>query len=316
MFKVIALTVVAVLLSVTANNDEKLIFYEDFDQVVDVFTSGKWVKSGNEMYADQPILIKPPTRTVVGYELDKGVQLTQEMKHYGFGARFSTPLISAEDEIVIQYELKLEEKLDCGGAYIKLLRDSDVLLHNLSNETPYTIMFGPDKCGSDSRVHFILQYHNPVTNEWTEHRYDGQIKPKLDRGYHLYTLSIKKDNSFSVYIDSKPMAEGSLLDDLTPPINPPKEIDDPADFKPSTWVNEAYIADPAAVKPVDWDDEQPKKIPDRSQSKPASWDESAPDTIPDPHASKPADWDDEEVSMNIFSIVCHTCICALCIVCS
>lgn len=302
MFQTIALVVAAVSLSATASSAaEKLIFHENFDGASDVFETGKWVKSDNAKYKDQPILIKPPTRTIAGFENDKGVQLTQEMKHYGFGAKFPTPLTSTEDEIVIQYELKLEERLDCGGAYIKLLRDRNVSLEVLSNETPYTIMFGPDKCGSDSRVHLILQFQNPVTKEWSEHHYNGQIKPKMDRGYHLYTLAIKKDNSFEVLIDTKSVARGNLLDDLKPPINPPKEISDPRDFKPSTWVDETHIVDPAAAKPADWDDSQQKKIPDAKQTKPASWDESAPETIPDPEAHKPDGWDDEEVSFLLIS---------------
>jgi hypothetical protein len=37
--------------------------------------------------------------------------------------------------------------------------------------------------------------------------------------------------------------------DLTPPINPPKEIDDPTDSKPADWVDEATIDDPDAKKP-------------------------------------------------------------------
>jgi hypothetical protein len=28
---------------------------------------------------------------------------------------------------------------------------------------------------------------------------------------------------------------GSLFDDFEPPVNPPQEIDDPADFKPEDW---------------------------------------------------------------------------------
>ena len=29
-------------------------------------------------------------------------------------------------------------------------------------QTPYTIMFGPDKCGSDSKLHFIFRHTNPL----------------------------------------------------------------------------------------------------------------------------------------------------------
>lgn len=44
------------------------------------------------------------------------------------------------------------------------------------------------------------------------------------------------------------MNTGSLLEDFTPPVNPSKEIDDPTDSKPSTWVDEKKIPDPEAKK--------------------------------------------------------------------
>ena len=34
---------------------------------------------------------------------------------------------------------------------------------------------------------------------------------------------------------------GHLLESLTPPINPPEEIADPSDKKPSDWVDDAKI---------------------------------------------------------------------------
>ena len=52
-----------------------------------------------------------------------------------------------------RYEVKFQNALECGGAYIKLLVDSaDLQLDNFLDKTPYSIMFGPDKCGADSKV--------------------------------------------------------------------------------------------------------------------------------------------------------------------
>jgi hypothetical protein len=46
--------------------------------------------------------------------------------------------------------------VDCGGAYIKLLTDGSLKDLSLFNDkTPYTIMFGPDKCGGVSKVRYI-----------------------------------------------------------------------------------------------------------------------------------------------------------------
>ena len=38
----------------------------------------------------------------------------------------------------------------------------------LDNESPYSIMFGPDKCGGTNKVHFIFRFTNPVTGETEE----------------------------------------------------------------------------------------------------------------------------------------------------
>lgn len=96
---------------------------------------------------------------------------------------------------------------------------------------------------------------------------------KNDQMSHVYTLVIRKDNSFEILIDQETARKGSLLEDFQPPINPSKEIDDPEDKKPEDWVDDEMILDPEAKKPEDWVDVK---------------------TIPDPEAMKPEDWDDEE----------------------
>ena len=63
------------------------------------------------------ILWSQPLLSYSGFENDKGLQLTQEMKHYGFSSKFPTPLETKGKDIVLQYELKLEEGLTCGGLY-------------------------------------------------------------------------------------------------------------------------------------------------------------------------------------------------------
>lgn len=56
-----------------------------------------------------------------------------------------------------QYEVKLPGGgLTCGGAYMKFLTHGEV--HDpeqLKDDTPYTVMFGPDKCGSTNKVCFL-----------------------------------------------------------------------------------------------------------------------------------------------------------------
>lgn len=43
--------------------------------------------------------------------------------------------------------------LECGGAYLKLLKEEAALhAEEFSNASPYVIMFGPDKCGATNKV--------------------------------------------------------------------------------------------------------------------------------------------------------------------
>lgn len=56
-----------------------------------------------------------------------------------------------------------------------------------------------------------------------------------DKEPHLYTLIVRPDNTFSVLVDNKEFNAGSLLEDFTPPVNPPEEVDDPNDEKPEDW---------------------------------------------------------------------------------
>ena len=56
-------------------------------------------------------------------------------------------------DVVVQYEIALLDRLECGGAYLKLLSaDESFTPETLSNTSPYSIMFGPDKCGSTNKV--------------------------------------------------------------------------------------------------------------------------------------------------------------------
>lgn len=63
---------------------------------------------------------------------------------------------------------------------------------------------------------------------------------------------LKPDDTFEVLIDQAVVGKGSLLEDMVPPVNPPKEIEDPNDKKPEDWDERAKIPDPEAVKPDDW----------------------------------------------------------------
>ena len=171
----------------------------------------------------------------------------------------------------------LQDGQDCGGGYIKLLSYSKNLdLREFRDSTPYTIMFGPDKCGSESKLHFIFRHVNPKNQTITEKhckKLDTKERSTLeecfkDKRPHLYRLLIKPDNSFEMYIDYTLVNYGTLVDHFDPPVNPPAEIDDPDDFKPEDWDEREKIPDPSASKPDDWDESQPRQIMDEDAEMP------------------------------------------------
>ncbi|KAL6891227.1 calnexin [Trichoderma longibrachiatum] len=230
-----------------------------------------------------------------GIDGDKGLVVKNPAAHHAISAKFPKKIDNKGKTLVVQYEVKLQKGLDCGGAYMKLLRDNKALHQDeFSNTTPYVIMFGPDKCGHNNRVHFIVNHKNPKTGEYEEKHLNSAPTVNVVKTTELYTLIVHPNNTFSIKQNGVETKAGSLLEDLSPPINPPKEIDDPNDSKPEDWVDEARIPDPEAVKPEDWDEDAPFEIVDEDAVKPEDWLEDEPTTIPDPEAQKPEDWDDEE----------------------
>lgn len=220
---------------------------------------------------------KPSTNSKYSgaYEVEQNLFLKDANRFYGLGAP-----ASAQVPFSFQYEVQLTEGLTCGGAYVKLLEEYP---EDFDDQTPYVIMFGPDKCGTTDKVHFILRYKG------VEHHLDG---PKIanDKNLHLYGFTLE-GNALELFIDGESKFKGSL-GDLSG--WPTLEIDDPEDLKPEDWVDTPKIDDPDAVKPDDWDEDAPLTIPDMDAMKPSGWLDDEPAEIPDPEAAKPQDWDDEE----------------------
>ncbi|XP_020811300.1 calnexin isoform X1 [Drosophila serrata] len=231
---------------------------------------------------------------------DLGLVLKSKAKHAAISAPLRKPFDFKQDKpLVVQYEVTLQEGQECGGSYLKLLsagKDTEQLTA-FNDKTPYTIMFGPDKCGNDVKMHFIFRHVNPINGTITEkhcnkpkNRLEEPFKDKLP---HLYQLVVRPDNSFEIRVDHKIINEGSLLTDFKPAVNPPAEIDDPNDKKPEAWDEREKIPDPTAHKPDDWDEDAPPQLPDADAVMPDGWLEEEPDMIFDPTASKPEDWDAE-----------------------
>lgn len=247
----------------------------------------EWAYVG-EWAVEEPTVFK-------GMEGDKGLVVKNAAAHHAISAKFPKKIDNKGKTLVVQYEVKLQNGLECGGAYLKLLRDNKALhQEEFSNTSPYVVMFGPDKCGSTNKVHLIINHKNPKTGEYEEKHLATAPAARIVKTTELYTLIIHPNNTAIIKLNGEQVKEANLLEDFQPAFNAPKEIDDPKDSKPDTWVDEARIADPEAKKPEDWDEDAPFEIVDEEATIPEDWLESEPLTVPDPEAQKPEDWDDEE----------------------
>jgi len=201
---------------------------------------------------------------------DKGIQTSEDARFYGLSTKMDKPFNSSDGkDIVIQYSVKHEQDIDCGGAYIKLLPGGDNFdAVNFGGDSPYGIMFGPDICGSTKRTHVIL--HSEKKND--NLLISKDVSCEKDSLSHLYTLVVRPDNTLEVFVDNKSVRSGKLEDEFE--FLDAKMINDPNESKPADWVDEKKIPDPAVTKPEGYDD--------------------IAEEVVDPDASKPDDWDDED----------------------
>jgi len=258
MNKVLFLTILATFVLLASATTH---FKEEFD----ADWAGRWVQSNfKEAEGTRGDFVRSHGKFYGDAEADQGVQTSQDARFYAYTAAF--PKFSNEGkDLIVQYTVKHEQKIDCGGGYIKLL-PSTVDQKEFNGDSVYNIMFGPDICGSATkRVHLIFNYNGK------NHLLKKNVPAESDEFTHLYTLILHPDNTYEIQIDQKEVAKGSLKEDWD--MLEPKMIKDPSAKKPEDWVDAKEIADPEDKKPEGWDD--------------------IPAQIADPDAKKPEDWDDE-----------------------
>jgi len=212
-------------------------------------------------------------------EKDKGLQTSQDARFYAISAKFDDNKFSNEGkDLVIQFSVKHEQTIDCGGGYVKVF-DCSLDPASLHGESTYKIMFGPDICGPGTKkVHVIFNYEgkNLLINK--------DIRCKDDEFTHIYRLVVKPDNTYKVVIDGEVVEKGELEKDWS--FLAPKTIKDPAAKKPEDWDDRAKIDDPEDKKPDDW--EQPEYMADPDATKPEDWDDEMDGEWEPPQINNPA----------------------------
>ncbi|XP_020994431.2 calnexin homolog [Arachis duranensis] len=267
---------------------ERLIFYESFDEDFE----GRWTVSNKDSYNGVWKHAKSE-----GHD-DYGLLVSEKARKYAIVKELKELVTLKDETVVLQFETRHQSGLECGGAYLKYLRPQEAgwTPKEFDNESPYSIMFGPDRCGATNKVHFIVKHKNPKSEKYVEHHLKNPPSVPSDKLTHVYTAILKPKNELRVLIDGEVKKKANFLsaDDFEPPFIPPKTIPDPDDKKPEDWDERAKIPDPDAVKPDDWDEDAPMEILDEEAEKPKGWLDDEPEEIDDPEATKPEDWDDEE----------------------
>jgi len=190
-------------------------------------------------------------------ERDQGIKTSQDARFYAISAKIPKKFTNKGKTLIIQFSIKHEQMIDCGGGYLKLMA-SDIDQSDFYGETPYSVMFGPDICGPGTKkVHVILSHKGK------NHQLKKDIRCKDDELSHLYTLIISSDNTYEVQIDQEKVESGSLESDWD--FLPEKKIKDPDAKKPDDWEDNEFIDDPDDKKTDDWD--KPEHIPDPEAKK-------------------------------------------------
>merc|ERR1712203_1167793 len=150
--------------------------------------AGKFVVTAGKFYGDA--------------EKDKGIQTSQDAKFYALSKEFK-PFSNAEKPLVIQFTVKHEQNIDCGGGYAKIF-DCSLDQTDMHGDSPYLIMFGPDICGPGTKkVHVIFNHKEK------NHLITKEVRCKDDVFTHLYTLIVNPDATYEVLIDNESAQKGS-----------------------------------------------------------------------------------------------------------
>lgn len=176
------------------------------------------------------------------------------------------------------------QSIECGGSYVKLFPSTidQKTLKGGEHEDKYNIMFGPDICGSNKKIHLIISHKEDNLQNKKNIKYEDKNE------YTMLGFTIFENQTYSITVNENVVEQGSIKDDY--PV-PPEMIDDVSDVKPNDWVDEQYILDESDIKPDGWDD-IPEMIEDPDATIPEDWDEDD-DGVWEPPTVKNPDWKGE-----------------------
>jgi hypothetical protein len=187
--------------SVVAVAVGRVLFEESFDQGWEGRWNGSQWRTGQ-----QGQFVRARGRWHGGSEAAYGLQTSTDMKFYELSTKLPIPRNLSAGLFVVQFSVKFEQSIACGGGYIKLLEPT-YKPETFGGETPALIIFGPDICGSNNRIHVILE------NVGRGEVWKKAPEAPNDRLTHIYTLALYNTSQYAVYVDQQLIENGNISDD-------------------------------------------------------------------------------------------------------
>lgn len=210
--------------------------------------------------------------------IQRGLQTVDNNREYLISSKFNKCFNTTGKDLIFQFSVKLENKMEKGQAYIKLFPES-FNQGQFSKKSPFSILFGPDFNGW-ARKHLDFR----ITRNKTVYNTYQPIVAFDDQFTHVYTLIIYKNQTYKILKDNYTEIESSLENAFC--YCQPKEIPDPFEEKPKDWVDDEFIDDPDD-QPPEYMKNMPKFIQDLTVKRPKNWDDKingiwTPPLIPNP----------------------------------
>ena len=121
----------------------------------------------------------------------------EDSKLFGISAGFDF-FSNKGKELIVQYQAKSEQDIECGGGYLKLGAKMDDATVS-GDPTPSNLMFGPDKCGSTKSTQLLLNHKGKNILKKSDLAY----MPENDGSSLVNKLVVKPDNTVRVVIDEE-----------------------------------------------------------------------------------------------------------------
>ena len=87
---------------------------------------------------------------------DGAMNTTEEARFYRYSAPFKKALSTMGKDLCVQFSVKYPERVDCAGAYIKLMGKA-FDPSKFDGDTPYEIMFGKRLFNCQTSLKYLIR---------------------------------------------------------------------------------------------------------------------------------------------------------------